>query len=92
MDLGWMAWTPPTAAFFAAVAAMLAFLTWVELRWPTRARRGWLPLITTRGDRVFISLLSAGFVHAGWLAVSDASVLGATVVSALLAAALIRWG
>jgi predicted small integral membrane protein len=92
MDFGWMAWTAPTAAFFVAVAAMLTILTWLELRRPTRARRGWLPLTTTRGDRVFISLLTAGFVHAGWLALSDASVLGATVVSGLLAAALMRWG
>lgn len=92
MDLGWMAWTLPTALFFTGVAALLAVLTWLELRWPTRPRRGWLPLVTTRGDRVFVSLLVAGFVHAGWLAVTDASVVGASLVSVLLAAALLRWG
>jgi predicted small integral membrane protein len=92
MDLGWMAWTWPTAAFFVAVAVLLAVMTWLERRWPTRPRRGWLPLATTRGDRLFISLLLAGFVHAGWLAVTDVSVLGASLISLLLAAALLRWG
>jgi predicted small integral membrane protein len=92
MGLGWMAWTTPTAMFFVAVALMLAVLTVLELRWPTRARRGWLPLVTTRGDRVFVSLLAAGFIHAGWLALTDAAVLGATVLSAVLGAALMRWG
>lgn len=92
MDLGWMAWTAPTAVFFIAVAVMLAALTWLELRWPTGSRRGWLPLETTRGDRVFISLLAAGFVHAFWLALSDAPVIGASLISLSLAAVLIRWG
>ena len=92
MGLAWMAWTTPTAMFFVAVALLLAVLTLLELRWPTRPRRGWLPLVTSRGDRVFISLLAAGFVHAGWLALTDASVLGAGVLSAALAVVLMRWG
>ncbi len=90
--MAWMAWTLPTAVFFVAVAAALLFLTVLELRHPTRLRRGLLPLATTRGDRFFISLLAAAFLHVAWLAVTDASVLGATSISVIVAAILMRWG
>lgn len=92
MSLAWMAWTVPTAIFFVAVAGALAILTVLELRWPTRLRRGALPLATTRGDRFFIGVLSAAFVHVLWLAITDAPVLWATALSLALGAALMRWG
>ena len=59
----WMAWTTPTAVFFSSIALALCVMTLIELRWPTTKRRGFLPLATTRGDRFFISLLSAAFIH-----------------------------
>jgi predicted small integral membrane protein len=34
-----------------------------ELRSPTVLRKGWLPIATTRGDRLFIGLLAAGYVN-----------------------------
>jgi predicted small integral membrane protein len=92
MALGWMAWTVPTALFFAAVAAALAILTLLELRRPSGLRRGLLPIATTRGDRFFISLLCSAFVHVGWLALWDVDVRWATLVSVLLSAGLLRWG
>jgi predicted small integral membrane protein len=92
MSLDWMAWTVPTAAFFLLVGLALSALTVLELLRPTRLRRGWMPLATTRGDRFFISLLAAAFVHVVWLAVTDVSPLGATALSVLLAAGLMRWG
>ena len=92
MSFQWMAWTLPTAVFFASVAVALATLTWLELRWPTKARRGRLPLTTTRGDRLFISLLAAAFVHVFWLALTDAPVQWASALSLVLGGALMRWG
>lgn len=92
MSLGWMAWTWPTALFFVCVGVGLVLLTWLERRFPTRPRRGWLPLTTTRGDRVFIALLAAAFVHIAWLAFSDLPVLGASALAVALAAGLMRWG
>jgi predicted small integral membrane protein len=90
--MAWMAWTWPTAAFFLCVAFALAVLTVLELKAPTVQRRGWLPLATTRGDRFFISLLAAAFVHVLWLAFLDAPLFWATGLSVLLAAGLMRWG
>lgn len=88
----WMAWTLPTAVFFATVAAALAIMTVWELISPSVPRRGFLPLVTTRGDRFFIALLAAAFVHVGWLAVTDAPVPIASAVALALGFVLMRWG
>ena len=90
--MNWMAWTLPTAAFFIAVAIAVTSMTLLELRWPTVRRKGWLPMATTRGDRFFLSLLSAAVVHVVWLAVTDSHPAGATVLAAIGAVTLLRWG
>ena len=58
--MSWMVWTTPTAIFFSSIAAMLAGMTLWEILSPTVERKGFLPISTTRGDRLFIGLLSAG--------------------------------
>lgn len=88
----WMAWTWQTASFFAAVALALGVLTVLEVRRPTRLRRGWLPIPTTRGDRFFIALLSAAALHVLWLALTDAAVLWASVLSLLVGAVVLIRG
>lgn len=70
-SLHWMAWTQPTALFFAGIGFCLVVLTVAELRSPSLLRRGFLPLETTRGDRFFISLLVAGYAHIGWVGLTD---------------------
>jgi predicted small integral membrane protein len=57
----WMAWTLPVAVFFCSIMLMLIGMTIWELKSPTTSRRGWLPLETTRGDRLFIGLLAAAY-------------------------------
>ncbi len=90
--MSWMAWTLPTALFFAGIGlALVAMTVWSVLS-PAPARRGFLPLETTRGDRFFMSLLASAFVHVGWLAVTDVTVLIASALSVLLAFVLMRWG
>ena len=90
--MNWMAWTPQTAVFFASILFALAVLTVWELRYPTRTERGFLPMPTTRGDRFFISLLSAAFIHLLWLAVFADKLLIASGLSALWAILLMRRG
>lgn len=90
--MAWMAWTWPTAVFFLSIAMALVLLSVLELIRPTISRRGFLPLATTRGDRFFISLLSAAFIHIIWLAATDLNVLIASGISLMLAAVLMRWG
>jgi predicted small integral membrane protein len=67
----WMAWTLPVAVFFSAIVLMLGGMTVWELRSPTVLRKGWLPMATTRGDRLFIGLLAAAYVNLGFVAVSE---------------------
>jgi len=67
----WMAWTTPVAVFFCSIVLMLAGMTVWELKSPTVERKGWLPIATTRGDRLFIGLLSAAYVNLAFVAVSE---------------------
>lgn len=61
--LEWMVWTTPVAVFFSCIALMLVGMTVWEVKSPTTLRRGWLPMETTRGDRLFIGLLIAAYIN-----------------------------
>ena len=66
----WMAWTTPVAVFFICLALMLAGMTVWEIKSPTSLRRGYLPMETTRGDRLFIGLLAAAYTNLAFVGVS----------------------
>jgi len=66
----WMVWTTPVAIFFACVALLLAGMTVWEIKSPTVLRKGFLPIATTRGDRLFIGLLAAGYVNLAFIGVA----------------------
>jgi predicted small integral membrane protein len=92
LDLSWMAWTWQTGLFFTLIAIALAGMTVWELVSPGGApRHGVLGLDTTRGDRLFISLLSAAYIHLIWLALTDAPLWGASIISVFLALVIFRW-
>ncbi|MDQ7745207.1 DUF2160 domain-containing protein [Hydrogenophaga pseudoflava] len=59
----WMAWTTPVAVFFTCIVLMLIGMTVWEVRSPTTLRKGFLPMATTRGDRLFIGLLLAAYIN-----------------------------
>ena len=67
----WMAWTLPVAVFFSCIVLMLVGMTLWELKSPTVLRKGWLPMPTTRGDRLFIGLLAAAYVNLAFVALSE---------------------
>jgi predicted small integral membrane protein len=90
--LGWMAWTWQTALFFGVIVLLLVLMTVRERRRPGGGeRRGVLGLVTTRGDRLFISLLAAGYVHLLWLAFFGAPLWGASALALVLAALVFRF-
>jgi predicted small integral membrane protein len=66
-NVAWMAWTPPTAIFFALLAMTLAVMTWLAVAYPEGERVGILRIPTTRGDRLFISLILAAVIHLLWI-------------------------
>ena len=71
MIFEWMAWTLPVAVFFTCIVLMLIGMTVWEIKAPTTERRGFLPIATTRGDRLFIGLLSAAYLNLAFVAVSE---------------------
>lgn len=63
----WMVWTTPVAVFFISIALMLAGMTVWEIKSPTTLRKGFLPIATTRGDRLFIGLLVAAYINLAFI-------------------------
>lgn len=90
--LAWMAWTQPTAVFFVGIALILAIMTFYELKHSSVQRKGFLPIATTRGDRLFIALLSSAFLHLTILGATELSIWIALIASILLVIITLRWG
>ena len=92
MDLAWMAWTPETAAFFGVILLLLIGMgVWEYFSPGGNPRHGILGLDTTRGDRLFISLLGAAFIHLAWLAAFGTPLWGANALALVYAVAVFRW-
>jgi predicted small integral membrane protein len=66
-NIAWMAWTLPTAIFFVMLAVTLAVMTSLAIAYPEAERVGILRIPTTRGDRLFISLIMAAVIHLLWI-------------------------
>lgn len=88
---GWMAWTFPVALFFWIIASLLVLFTILAIRFPEVPRRGILRIETTRGDRLFISLLGSAFICLGWLLLAGPPLWWALGLCAIYAAAVFRW-
>lgn len=67
----WMVWTTPVAVFFICIALMLAGMTVWEIKSPTVLHKGWLPIATTRGDRLFIGLMAAAWINLAWVGLGE---------------------
>jgi predicted small integral membrane protein len=65
-NIAWMAWTLPTAIFFVLLSMTLAVMTWLAVAYPEAERLGILRIPTTRGDRLFISLIMTAVIHLLW--------------------------
>jgi predicted small integral membrane protein len=88
---GWMAWTLATALFFFIVACILITMTVLAINYPETPRIGVLRIETTRGDRLFISLLGSAFLCIAYLAAFGAPVWVALILCLIYAAAVFRW-
>ncbi len=92
MDLTWMAWTWPTAAFFIFILlALTTMISWERLSPGGAPRRGILGLDTTRGDRLFITLLGSAFIHLGWLGSLGTPLRGGLALSIAFGVVVFRW-
>ncbi len=92
MGLTWMAWTWPTAAFFIFVACAIAAMGVWEYASPGGApRHGVFGLDTTRGDRLFITLLGSAFIFLAWLAFYGTPMWGGLAISLVWAVFVFRY-
>lgn len=89
--MAWMAWTLPTAIFFVIIAGTLISFTILAIKYPETPRIGVLRIETTRGDRLFITLLGSAFINLAWLGLVGASQPYALIVCLIYAAAVFRW-
>jgi predicted small integral membrane protein len=102
-SIAWMAWTLPTAIFFVLLSMTLAVMTWLAVAYPEAERVGILRIPTTRGDRLFISLILTAVIHLLWIGLVGTDTIAtvgegielsslwlATVISLVSAVAIFR--
>ena len=92
MNLEWMAWTMPTAIFFSFIFLMLVGMGVWQTVQPSVERRGFLPIATTRGDRLFIGLLGSAYIHLAWIGLTDYSLWIAFGIAVVWMTVMMRWG
>ncbi len=88
----WMAWTTEVAVFFSGIVLMLIGMTIWQLRSPSIERKGLLPIPTTRGDRLFIGLLTAAYINLAWAGLTDLTQWLAAALGFIVLLVLMRWG
>lgn len=92
LDFSWMAWTPPTIMFFVAIFALLLGMgVWEYFSPGGNPRIGILHFETTRGDRLFVSLLGAAFIHLAWLGLVGPNLWWALALSVAYAVGVFRF-
>ena len=89
--MAWMAWTLPTAVFFSLIALLLVIFTVLGIKYPETPRLGLLRFETTRGDRLFVSLLGTAFINLIWLGLMGPPLWGGLVLSLVFTAVVFRW-
>lgn len=90
--MNWMAWTTPSALFFTGIALILIAMTILEIRAPCIERKGFLPITTTRGDRLFVGLLSSAYIHLAFLGITDLTIWAPFTVSVIWLGTVLKWG
>jgi predicted small integral membrane protein len=86
-----MAWTWPSAVFFVVLASLISTMAVLAIVRPETERIGVLRMPTTRGDRLFISLLGSAFIHLAWLGLVGSNLWWALGLSLVYAVAVFRW-
>lgn len=89
--MDWMAWTLPTALFFAAIASALAVMSLLARLRPSVPRVGVLGIETARGDRLFITLLGSAFINLAWIGLTDWPQYFALLLCSVFAFSVFRW-
>ena len=89
---GWMAWSFPTAVFFLTIVLLIALMAVWEYASPGgNPRYGILRFETTRGDRLFLSLLGSAFINLAWLGLVGSGLWWGLALSVVYAIGVFRF-
>jgi len=91
MQLDWMAWTWQTGLFFGTVALVLVIMTTLAILRPEKPKIGIFRFATTRGDRLFMSLLGSAFIYILWFRFGTDDNWQPAVIALIFATAMFRF-
>ena len=86
--LAWMEWTVPTAIFCGSIILIVIAMT-VS---PSLERRGFLPIPTTPGDRLFIGILTSVYIFFVWVGLTHFALWILLIVVVCWIAVVMLWG
>ena len=92
LTLEWMEWTLPTAIFFIAIFLILVAMTIWQTVSPSIERRGFLPIPTTPGDRLFIGLLGSAYIFLAWIGLTSFTLWIMLAIAICWIIVVMRWG
>lgn len=90
--LEWMAWTSGTLVFVAGVFAFLGTIAVAAAVFPSVPRQGVLPMMTARGDRIYIGLLGICLVLVVYVAATNWPLPYGLLVAIAWFGSILRWG
>lgn len=92
-NFGWMYWTWPSAIFIIAVFGSVAFLCVLSHFKPNVDHKGFLPMETGRGDKLFIGILSTIVIFLLWLGfLGDDFLIITSIISGTWFFSVFKWG
>jgi len=90
---GWMYWTWQSGLFFTGIFGAITFLGVLNSYSPNVDRKGFLPIETGRGDRLFIGILSTMAIFFLWLGLFGETMLWITaIIGAIWFFIEFKWG
>ena len=89
----WMQWSLPSAIFFLALFFTLFGMGIWEGYRPCVPRKGFLPMVTTRGDRLFLGIISTIGICMLWIGLfKGVLMILPLVIAAVWFFVLAKWG
>lgn len=88
----WMYWTIPVAITFAGIISMIVGMTiWGHFS-PPVLRKGFLGIVTDRGDRLYMAFVVFALLMVLSFAFGIPSALISALVAASVSAVILKWG
>lgn len=92
-NFGWMFWSWQSGLFFFLIFATIAFLGFMHKFSPNVDRKGFFPMETGRGDRLFIGIYSTFVIFIlSFILFSGSFLIATVIISAVWFIIEFKWG